>query len=208
MDGVRNMGLNPMSSQFMARTARVAQTQMATVKDKKELEKKDEPKDTGDDMVTLSNAGEKSIKDKADSAAGAGVMSELMKREKKESADELTMFGGEGKVYERESQPEAGKDAGAKGKAEEMDLDTKIEVMSIMNRSPEEIRGEVPQAFFDAGKKIVEGQIKKGEPTGELKQLKAVETAPIELAPIKNVEIMPIHDSHNKPMQMSMGAGV
>ncbi len=207
MDGVRNMGLSPMSSQFMARTARVAQTQMASVKDKKEMDKKDETKDTGDDMVTLSNAGEKSIKDKADSAAGAGVMSELMKREKKESADELSMFGGEGRVYEREAQTESGKDA-PKTKAEEMDLDTKIEVMSIMNRSPEEIRGDVPQAFFEAGKKIVEGQIKKGEPTGELKQLKAVETAPIELEPIKNVEIMPIHDSHNKPMQMSMGAGV
>lgn len=204
MDGVRNVGLNPMSSQFMAKTARLAQSQMATLKDKKELEKKDEPKDTGDDKVTLSNAGEKSIKDKADSASQSGVMSELMKREKKESADELSMFGGEGKVYEKEAQPQSGKDTGAKGKAEEMDLDTKIEVMSIMNRSPQEIKGEVPQAFFDAAQKIVEGQIKKGEPTGELKQLKAVETAPIELEPIRNVEIMPIHDTHNKPMQMSM----
>jgi len=207
MDGIGRMNqMNPMSTQFRAKAVRTAQTQAATVKDKKDLSPKDETKELDEDMVTLSQQGKKSIKDKADSASQSGVMSELMKREKKDELGEATMFGGK-----RDSKTEKGygaeeQAAGGKSKAEDVDLEAKIEALAVMNRDPEDIKGNVPPQYFEAAKKIVEGQIDKGKPAKSLKELKAVETAPLELEPQRNVEIMPIHDTDNKPIPMDMGA--
>lgn len=207
MDGVRGAGMNPLSNQFMARALRTAQTQTATVKDEKDLKPKDDPKDLDDDHVTLSEHGQKSIKDRTDSASQSGVMSELMKREKKESLDEATMFGGSPRELGGKEYAEDAKDGMAsKEEAGAIDLGDKLEALEIMNRDPQEIKEDVPEAYFQAAQKIVEGQIQKGKPADSLTQLKAVETAPLELKPMANVEIMDIHDTHNKPMSMDMGA--
>ncbi len=87
-------------------------------------------------------------------------------------------------------------------------LDDKLEAMEIMNRDPQEIKQDVPEAYFNAAQKIVEGQIQKGKPADSLTQLKAVETAPLELKPAPNVDIMGIHDTDNKPMAMNMESGM
>ena len=208
MDGVRSMGMSPMSAKFMGKAARVAQTQAASVKDKKDLKQDDDSNDLRGDQVTLSNAGKKGIKD----ALHSGVMSELAenkKKDKKGGTGKASMFGGEEEVSKRGRGAQDSEEAGAKGqKVEEMDLDQKLQAMEIMGRDPKEIQGDVPQPFFETAKRMVEGQIKKGQPTGELTQLKSVETAPIELAPLRNVEIMPIHDSHNKPIPAGMSSGM
>ena len=212
MDGIRGAGnLNPMSSNFMTKALKTAQTQAATVKDKKDMTPKDETKDVNEDMVTLSKHGEKSVKDKTDSAHQSGVMSELTKREKKDELEENTMFGGkDGKVsgYGYTEETDRGEGASKQAKTDELDLAEKLEVLSIMNRDPEEIKGNVPEAYFKAAQKIVEGQIQKGKPAESLSGLKPVETAPLELKPMNYVDIMPIHDSNNKPIPMDMGAGM
>ncbi|MCD4782321.1 MAG: hypothetical protein K8T10_00670 [Candidatus Eremiobacteraeota bacterium] len=209
MDGIGRMNqMNPMSTQFKAKAIRTAQTQAATVKDKKDLSPKDGAKELDEDMVTLSKQGKKSIKDKMDSASQSGVMSDLMKKEKKGKLGEATMFGGKRERQAEKGATAEGKAAQGQKKAEEVDLGAKIEALTVMNRDPDEIRGDVPPQYFDASKKIVEGQIKKGEPAKSLTELKAVETAPLELKSENYVEIMPIHDTDNKPIPMDMGAGM
>jgi len=205
---IGRMGINPTSSQFRAKAIRVAQSQAGTIKDKKDPTHRDETKGLDEDKVSLSKQGEKTIKEKADSASQSGVMSELMKREKKDQLDETTMFGGERKLYGKDQVEEHGKEqAGGEKKVEDMELGAKLEAMEVMSKDPEEVRGDTPKAFFDTAKKIVEGQIQKGKPADNLRHLKEVETAPLELSPLKNVDIMPIHDSKNKPIPMDMGTG-
>jgi hypothetical protein len=202
--------LNPVSGIFLKNAARVAQTQVATIKDSKDLKTRDDSKETKDqdDMVSISHAGEKTIKEKTDSASQSGVMSELVKREKKEKTGETTMFGEKTRSYSGGRETEAGSPK-TSGRTEEISLEDKLEALTIMNRDPDEIRGDVPQAFFDTAKKMVEGQIDKtGKPAEGLRALKEVETGALLLKPLSSINIMSIHDSNNKPMSMSMEANV
>jgi hypothetical protein len=154
-------------------------------------------------------------KDKFDAASHSGALSSLMDGMETESEKEAkdgklnknTLFGKKDaqalkRSYAQGSQGENSQAVDSSQKVEEMDQ--KLDAMSAMNKDPREIQGDVPDAFFNAAQKIVEGKIEKGKPAAELMNLKEVETSPVDAEPLPMVEIMGIHDTRNQPIPVAI----
>lgn len=200
--------VNPLSGgQFLKSSMRVATTHGAgSSKTKKDTgaTQKEQGVQQEFDQVTLS--GKMTAKQKANLAAQSGTTSETAKKQKKKDADELHMFGGDAEGMEGERSG-AATAQGKKEGVEEMTAAKKTKLQKILDRKPEEIMNDVPQEFAASAGKIVEGQIKKGEPADSLTNLKEVpDTAMPELDPAPDIEIADIHDSSNKPIRMDSGA--
>ncbi|MFP4496913.1 MAG: hypothetical protein ACLFQV_01780 [Vulcanimicrobiota bacterium] len=199
-------------TQFAKRAMRVAAQQAGTVKDKKETGKTDDTKDL-QDSISLSD---KAQLEKAQSklAQGSADASQLAKKEKqkdKGDAGKVSMFGGEDEAYTKKQAEGAGaKDSQPKTEMEEVSPKDNARIQKALNRSPEEIMGDIPENFATAARKIVQGKIQKNQPNQELSQLKEVpETADMAFDLAKPVDIMPIHDTRNDPIPMKMeGANV
>jgi hypothetical protein len=198
---------------------RNVQTQMATLKNKGEMEEAagEKPSDDCHDSVSVSSGFDpKQAKDKLDCAATSGGLTSLMDametddekktKEKDGKAGRLNLFGKDQKKLYGPGSGESSNKVEESGKVEEMDQ--KPDIMAAVNKSAKEIQGDVPDGLFAAAKTMVELKVVNGQPTGDLKQLKEVETAPLQLKPLPNLDIAPIHDSHNKPLQMDMEAMV
>jgi hypothetical protein len=204
-----------MSAQFTKNAQKVATANVASVKTQKDMgkpKKESESRNMMEDMVTLSS--NLSDAKKSNLAAQSGVASEAAKKEKKQDADELSMFGGQPHMMEQEALPFAPTPEEEKA-AKEMEAVGKAKAHEVMNRSADEImkdvpKGfEVPEGFATAAKRIVEGQIEKGKPTDSLTNLKDVPDNSLvmpDLKPVQNIDIAPIHDSANKPLPLDMGA--
>ncbi len=207
-------GLNPLSAQFRARAIKVATSQAGTVKTKKELDtSKESTKGINKDQVSLSAQAEKfDALRETNEASMTGTTQQLKKQYAKdeEDADKINMFGGEKEVHEGRTTAHGGSSGeDTEERAEEISLETKLDIMAAMNRSPEEILKDVPEGYATAARKIVEGQMEKGKPTQALTQLKEIpETVPIEVKHAGYVDIMPIHDEDNKPISMEMETSV
>ncbi|MCE1248921.1 MAG: hypothetical protein LWY06_19965 [Firmicutes bacterium] len=197
---------------------RIAQSNVASVKDQKELSQSADEKPPAEqqDFVSVSTGFDShQAQDSFDSASASGALTSLMDgmetEQEKEAKDgklnKNAMFGKKDaqalrRSYSQGAQAENRQSVESSQSVE--DIDRKLDAMSAMNKDPREIQGDVPQAFFDAAQKIVEGKIEQGKPSQELMNLKEVETSPVSEEALPMVEIMGIHDTKNLPIPMAM----
>lgn len=206
-----NPGMNPLSTQFTTNALKVASKSVAQVKVGKELQVKDESKETNDqnDQVTLSDTGKMTAGKQAMLAEQSGATGEATKKKRKEGtkdADALRLF-------------EDGEEALKKGQSRGLNADEVTQELSsveqtqvdkISNQRPDEIMSRepaVPEQFRVAAEKMVENQMVQGKPTDKLTEIKDVpdpELAMPALKPLENVEIAGIHDTDNRPIPMQM----
>lgn len=202
-------GLNPMSSQFTAKAVRVASQQAGTVRSKKETEpnKNDQSQQLTRDKVSISQQGEGFDALRESNEASLTGTSQQLKKQQKEDEDssEINMFEGEREAQQKMNDGKTEYGDHGQGMVDEVGLEEKLDALEVMNQSPNEVLKDVPEEYATAAKKIVEGQIQKGQPADSLKNLKEVpDTAPIEVQPERYHDIMPIHDTNNKPITLDM----
>ncbi|MCE1245352.1 MAG: hypothetical protein LWY06_01775 [Firmicutes bacterium] len=199
---------------FTNAAQRNVQTQMATLRSKGEMEESsgEKPSHEADSFSASAGFDAGQAQEKFECAATSGGLTSLMEQmetdDEKKAKDsdtktgKATMFGkGSKKLYG----PGANFDYRTVEQSESSeDINQKPAVDTVSNKSPRDIQGDVPDGLYAAAKAMVEGKIQKGQPSSELLQLKAVETAPLQLKPANNVDIAPIHDSNNKPMLLDM----
>lgn len=212
MDGIRafDQGASPLSSKFQTTAIQNMQTQIASVKDNKDLNEDDAAvhhQHHHHDAVQLSMAAESVTEEQQmSSAENSGELAELTDDFQKDDDEKIRehAFNEEAEQALRMKHPGNGQIARSKDTGESRQVDG---VSATTDRDRlHYVKSDVPPEIFEAATQFVKGQmISDTQPTQSLMQLKSVaEQGEMHTQKEDFLPMMDIHDSHNQPMPLEM----
>ncbi|MBM3463302.1 MAG: hypothetical protein FJX76_14470 [Armatimonadetes bacterium] len=215
MDGIRgsmDQSLNPMSSKFHSTAIQNMQTNIASVKDNKDL--KDDGADEPGDKLSIAFFEKREVHEgrAAESARNSGELAEMF--DDMQTDDEEKVEGGRRRMEaERDAEihGELGMAAhqtvnGSAPGAATDGQDIGISEAQLDSEQIQRLRADVPDEIYSAATQFVQGQmINDTRPANSLTRLKSIpEPGVIETTPEDFHGMLDIHDTHNQPLPMEM----
>ena len=206
MESVRFDQTNPMSRQFMTTALQNMQTQIANVKDTKDL--KEEPVDPQDVAFfshAMADASTVTAEEGLFAAANAGQLSELEHANQKDDEEKVERRRLNDEEAMGRSLAQGTGTAGQAAAAEHPKDEKQIGTIDSTRDKISRLRADVPDEIYTAANQFVQGQmITDTKPGKSLVAMKNVaEPAQLE-ANEPALPLLDIHDTHNVPMPMDM----
>ena len=206
-----DQGSNPLSAKFQTTALQNMQSQIANVKNTKDLEANDAPSDhvqlshrlhTHEHGEAVHSSDETTQQQHLESAQNSGELADLTdgfrdddaealdRRRANDEAEQAFLLTGNA-PFSRLMGVEA---------SDDLKIDTGISERDLINR----VHADVPDEIYEAAGQFVKSQMAtETRPNQSLTQLKSIaEPGRIETAKEEFVPMLDIHDSHNHPMPL------
>lgn len=203
MESVRFDQTNPMSRQFMTTALQNMQTQIASVKDNKDLKEESvDPQDLAFLSRAMADASTVTAEEGLFAAANSGELSDVQ--------EQLTDHDEE-KVERRRVNDEAamaeelahGTPAGSSGALRVPQDEKDVVAIETSSDKIKRLRADVPDEIFTAANQFVQGQmVTDAQPGKALVQLKNVPEPALLESNEPTLPLHDIHDTHNQPMSL------